>query len=50
MIMNKAVLKNPREVIFFILNDYFKEYCNLKDLISNYINNSNLSDVNKNFV
>jgi 16S rRNA (cytosine967-C5)-methyltransferase len=50
VIMNKTVLTNPREVIFFILNNYFKENCNLKDLISKYINNSKLSAVNKNFV
>jgi 16S rRNA (cytosine967-C5)-methyltransferase len=47
---NKVVSKNPREVIFFILNDYFKDYCNLKDLINNYLNISELSDINKNFV
>lgn len=47
---NKAASKNPREVIFFILNDYFKDYCNLKDLINNYLNNSKLSAINKNFV
>ena len=50
MMKNKALLKNPREVIFFILNDYFKDYCNLKDLINNYLNNLKLSDINKNFV
>ena len=50
MIMSKTDPKNPREVIFFILNDYFKEFCNLKDLISGYINKSRLSEVNKNFV
>jgi len=45
-----ALLKNPREIIFFILNDYFKDYCNLKDLINDYLNNLKLSDINKNFV
>jgi 16S rRNA (cytosine967-C5)-methyltransferase len=50
VIINKALLTNPREVVFFILNDYFKDYCNLKELISKYINNSKLSSVNKNFV
>ena len=50
MITNTELLKNPREVIFFILNDYFKNHCNLKELISSYIDNSKLSDLNKNFV
>jgi len=50
LIINSEVLKNPREVIFLILNDYFRDYCNLKELISSYIDNSKLSDLNKNFV
>ncbi|MCX6384615.1 MAG: 16S rRNA (cytosine(967)-C(5))-methyltransferase RsmB [Actinobacteria bacterium] len=47
---NREESKNSREIIFNILNDYFKKYCNLKDLINNYLNNSQLSVVNKNFV
>jgi 16S rRNA (cytosine967-C5)-methyltransferase len=50
VIKNRVESKNPREIIFFILNDYFKDYCNLKDLINNYLNNSKLSEINKNFV
>ncbi|MCL5770767.1 MAG: 16S rRNA (cytosine(967)-C(5))-methyltransferase RsmB [Actinobacteria bacterium] len=47
---NKKIFKNPREIIFFILNDYFKKFCNLKDLINNYINDPEISNINKNFI
>ncbi|MHB1348010.1 MAG: 16S rRNA (cytosine(967)-C(5))-methyltransferase RsmB [Candidatus Humimicrobiaceae bacterium] len=50
MTKSRPESKNPREIIFFILNDYFKEFCNLKDLINCYLKNSKLSDLNKNFV
>ncbi|MCE5330241.1 16S rRNA (cytosine(967)-C(5))-methyltransferase RsmB [bacterium] len=44
------MLMNPRETVYQILNEYFKRHCNLKDLINRYLDTSELTGLNKNFI
>jgi 16S rRNA (cytosine967-C5)-methyltransferase len=48
---NEKINRNPREIIFFILNEYFKKFYNLKKIINKYLSSNNyLLDIDKNFI